>query len=106
MKVDQYQDEAIRTLPNASHRDNVMTCALGLGEAGEVQNLVKKQWFHGHELNREKLVDELGDTLWYIAALASLYGVKLSDIMEYNINKLRKRYPEGFSSERSINRER
>ena len=51
------------------------------------------------------IAKELGDICWYIAEAATAIGYSLEDIMQMNIDKLRKRYPEGFSAERSINRE-
>ena len=60
---------------------------------------------HGHELDRDKVIKELGDVLWYIAAIASFLHVPLDEIAQRNIDKLAARYPEGFSNERSINRE-
>lgn len=74
------------------------------GEAGECIDLLKKHLFQGHELNRTKLIDELGDVQWYIAETAAALGVSLEEIMEHNIEKLRRRYPEGFDSERSVHR--
>ena len=75
------------------------------GESGEVIDLVKKHVSHGHPLNREKLIDELGDVAWYLAECAEAIGITLEDVLTHNIEKLKKRYPEGFSTERSINRE-
>ena len=80
--------------------------ALGLtGEAGEVAELIKKHIFHGHALSTGDLVKELGDVCWYLALLSTAIGVSLEDIMIENIEKLKRRYPEGFSSEASIKRE-
>lgn len=79
--------------------------ALGItGEAGEVADLIKKHVFHGHDLNRDEIVKELGDVCWYVALLATSIGVGLDEILERNIEKLKRRYPEGFSSAASINR--
>lgn len=79
--------------------------ALGItGEAGEVADLIKKHVFHGHDLDRGEIVKELGDVCWYVALLASSIGVGLDEILERNIEKLKRRYPEGFSSVASINR--
>ena len=75
------------------------------GEAGEVIDLVKKHLFHGHDLDVEKIKLELGDVLWYIAECADALDLDLEDIAKANIAKLKARYPEGFSFERSINRE-
>lgn len=74
------------------------------GEAGEVINLLKKVIGHGHEFSTERLADELGDALWYIAVCADSAGISLDAIMVHNLDKLEKRYPNGFDSERSINR--
>ena len=51
------------------------------------------------------MIEELGDVLWYCAELACGLGVTLEEVAMKNIGKLRRRYPEGFSAERSINRE-
>lgn len=79
--------------------------ALGLtGEAGEVADQIKKLIFHGHDLDRDGLIKELGDVCWYLALLCHAIGVPLEEVMTLNIEKLKKRYPEGFSESASINR--
>ena len=79
--------------------------ALGLaGEAGEVADLLKKHLGHGHPLDVDQLRTELGDVLWYIAALCTLYNITLDSVAAANIDKLRKRYPDGFSHEASRTR--
>ena len=102
MEFEEYARKQERTSPDGS---DIVMVALGLtGESGEFADLVKKHLFQGHELDREKLIDELGDVLWYVFEGARVLGVAPSDIADRNISKLRKRYPEGFDSERSINR--
>lgn len=105
--LDDYQALASRTAGAGGSGDRrVIIAALGLaGEAGEFANMVKKMTAHGHEIAPEMLADELGDILWYAAEAASAIGFSLGDIASENVEKLRKRYPEGFSQERSINRE-
>ena len=84
----------------------VVYCALGLsGEAGEVAGKVKKQIRDGkdwtgeeREEQRQKIVDELGDVLWYAAALAHELGITLADAMARNINKLQDRKRRGVLS--------
>lgn len=79
--------------------------ALGLtGEAGEVADMIKKYFFHGHELNTDELIKELGDVMWYVALLCNALDISLDHVMTRNINKLKARYPEGFSEEASIKR--
>ena len=102
MNANEYQDEVMRTAGDAS----LAVLALGVaGEAGEVADIVKKHLGHGHDLDRDKLADELGDVLWYIAAMGNSLDIELGDIMKRNVEKLRLRYPDGFSIERSLNRE-
>ena len=80
-------------------------CAMGLcGESGEAIDIVKKWLAQGHELDKEKLAKELGDICWYLAETATALGLSLEDIMAANIEKLRRRYPEGFDTQKSINR--
>lgn len=101
MDIDEYQKLAERTA-NFSYSFEL---ALGLPEeAGEVVGILKKAWCHGHPLDKEKLVKELGDCLWYLSMLARLNGVSMSEVASKNIEKLKKRYPDGFSKEASINR--
>ena len=79
--------------------------ALGLaGEAGEFANMVKKLTAHGHEISKDELAEELGDVMWYVAEAASACGLSLNEIGQMNVNKLKARYPNGFSEERSVNR--
>lgn len=79
--------------------------ALGLtGEAGEVADSIKKFIFHGHDMDRDGLIKELGDVCWYLALLCHAIDVPLEEVMTRNIEKLKKRYPEGFSESASINR--
>ena len=59
---------------------------------------------HGHPIEKDALGDELGDVLWYLAEAATAAGLDLEDIANHNIQKLVKRYPEGFSQADSINR--
>lgn len=106
MTLDEYQELAARTLTeDTTQRERLNMCALGLaGESGEVADLIKKHLFHGHPLDPSKVTIEAGDVLWYIATIATANNVKLSDMAKANVAKLMRRYPDGFSSEASINR--
>ena len=75
------------------------------GETGKVADLYKKHLFQGHELDRKAVAEELGDVLWYAAELATGLGMTLDKVAEINIAKLRKRYPNGFESRRSVERD-
>jgi len=106
MKANEYQKLAMTTLnKDLSEKDVLINGVMGLcGEAGEVIDLVKKHLHQGHDLDKEKMVNELGDVCWYIAELATALNVNLEDIMIGNIDKLKKRFPEGFTIEDSISR--
>ena len=106
MTVNEYQKLAMTTLnPALDKKDVLINGVMGLcGESGEAIDIVKKWLAQGHELDKEKLAKELGDIAWYLAETATALDLNLEDIFEANIEKLRKRYPEGFDSQRSINR--
>ena len=107
MTINDYQKLAMTTLnPALSEKDVLINGVMGLcGESGEAIDIVKKWLAQGHELDKEKLAKELGDICWYVAETATALGLSLEDIMEANIEKLRNRYPEGFDTQRSVNRQ-
>ena len=115
MNFNEYQELSKRTMPapafsgkrfqiyNIHAKANY---AMGLsGESGEVTDLIKKELFHGHSEDHHGIEKELGDVLHYLSGLATMYGLSLENIAIANIEKLKKRYPDGFSQEASINRE-
>ncbi len=106
MTINEYQRLAMTTLnPNLDKKDVLINGVMGLcGEAGEAIDIVKKHLAQGHELDREKLIGELGDIAWYLAETATVLDVDLEDVLTRNIEKLKRRYPEGFDSARSLNR--
>ena len=106
MTGNEYQQLAMKTLnPELSKKDVLINGVMGLcGESGEAIDIVKKWLAQGHELDKEKLAKELGDIAWYLAETATALDIPLEDIFRGNIEKLARRYPEGFSSERSIDR--
>lgn len=106
MKANDYQKQALRTLnPKLDKKDILINGVMGLcGESGEVIDLVKKHLAQGHPLDKEKMAKELGDVAWYLAECAYAIDYNLEDILQMNIDKLKKRYPEGFDENKSINR--
>ena len=104
MTVNEYQKLAMITLnPALDKKDVLINGVMGLcGESGEAIDIVKKWLAQGHELDRDKLAKELGDIAWYLAETATALGLDLDDIFAANIEKLKRRYPEGFDAERSI----
>lgn len=107
MGIKEYQKKSTRTMnDDLKHNDIVANMIFGLnGEVGEVTDILKKHLFHGHKLNMNHLKEELGDAMFYIVNLATLYNIDMSEVLQMNVDKLLKRYPNGFSSQDSINRE-
>ena len=106
MKVNEYQKLAMKTLnPKLDKKDVLINSVMGLcGESGEAIDIVKKWMAHGHELDIEHLIKELGDIAWYLAEAATALDVTLEDVLQANIEKLKKRFPEGFDESRSKER--
>lgn len=93
LTLDDWQREMQRTYKPT----NLLNHILGLcGEVGEVAELIKKDLYHSRPIPEGKMLDELGDVLWYLTALATDFDLNLSDIAQHNIDKLRARYPDGF----------
>lgn len=107
MDANEYQTLAMKTLnPALGKKDVLINAVMGLcGESGEVIDLVKKHLAQGHELDREKMINELGDVAWYLAECAAALDADLNEVFEKNIEKLRRRYPDGFDAKRSIERD-
>ena len=106
MEINEYQKKAMEFLnPQLNEKNILINGVMGLcGESGEVIDIVKKHLAQGHELNKDKIIEELGDVLWYVAEVAYVLDVKLEDVFTLNIEKLSKRYKNGFSVSDSINR--
>lgn len=106
MEANEYQKLAMTTLnPELDSKDVLINSVMGLcGESGEAIDIVKKWLAQGHELDKEHLAKELGDIAWYLAEAATALDLKLSEVLEANIEKLKKRYPDGFKTDRSLKR--
>lgn len=109
MEASDYQKLAARTLletPGFTLSDAdimIIWNAIGLaGEAGEVCENIKKGILHQHGLDLEKVKKELGDVLWYVAALCTKFDLDMGEVMIANIDKLRQRYPQGYTAKDSL----
>lgn len=102
-KFKDYQDKIQRT---RNFKDTeLVNYTLGLVcEAGEFGDIIKKHLYHGHDLDLEKVKSELGDIMWYIGNVCNVLDINLEEVADKNIEKLEKRYPNGFLEEDSINR--
>ena len=90
----------------------LLTGAVGISaEGGEFMEIVKKMVFQGkpwNDDNREHLIIELGDVMWYVMQACAALNVTLDEVIEGNVDKLKKRYPGGdfdvhYSENRSAN---
>ena len=109
MTINEYQAAALRTAQTdkLTASDLLLNSALGLcGESGEVADIVKKFRFQGHDLDFEHVAKELGDISWYLAVGAYSIGYDLEKILQMNVDKLKARYPNGFSVDRSLHRDK
>lgn len=105
MKLNEYQELSKRTYPKKTKKENLSNFALGLtGESGEVADIVKKHLHHGHELESVELLKELGDVMFYIASMCTLLGVEMEMVADMNVEKLERRYVNGFSEKASRER--
>ena len=74
-----------------------MTWGLGIsGEAGDVAGCIKKTFSHGND-QKQGIKENLGDTLWYMATICNFFGWSLEDVLNENMEKLKKRYSQGFT---------
>lgn len=107
MTINEYQAEALRTAAGMNKECPMyLNGVLGLtGESGECADIVKKHLAQGHPFDKEHLAKELGDVAWYLAVTAWGIGYDLETVLRMNVEKLRKRYPNGFETERSIHRQ-
>lgn len=108
MTINEYQQRAMASLnPELKGRDVLINSVMGLcGESGEAIDIVKKWLAQGHLLDREHLAKELGDVAWYLAEAATALDLDLEDILRANLEKLERRYPDGFSTEKSVGRDK
>ena len=106
MEGKEYQRLAMKTLNHSlTKKDMLVNGVMGLnGESGEVIDIVKKHMFQGHELDKDKIKKELGDVMWYVAEVCEALDLSLDEVMEGNIEKLAKRFKDGFTVNESINR--
>lgn len=106
MNIRDYQTLSVRTMnKELTKEQQISNMVFGAnGELGEVTDILKKYLYQGHRINKQHLAEEIGDTLFYIVNLCTLFSLDIEDILQGNVDKLRKRFPNGFEVDRSINR--
>ena len=95
----EYLADVLRTADSGkrTQEQRLSEMALGLAsEAGEVADIIKKELFQFQPCRKDAMVDELGDALFYLTYLAYAHRITIEEVMEYNVAKRKKRYPNGF----------
>lgn len=101
----EYQQLAGVTEKPLAFEERLQHGLLGItSEAGEIADTIKKFVIYSQPLDTDNLKEELGDILWYIALLANAADLQLEEIMEENIAKLQRRYPEKYSDADAMRR--
>jgi len=98
--------ECLRSM-GAGGLDNMLHSAVGIsGESGELLDHMKKVIWQDHPLDKNYVLYELGDILFYLTSMCNCVGTDIDTVRRLNIKKLQKRYPDGvFDKDRSINRD-
>ena len=106
VKLDTSQEEVRRTCVEVeSSADQIKLALIGIqDELDEISGPLKKDLWHGHPADLVHLEEEIGYLLWYVALLCEALGLRLADALRTNLEKLQKRYPDGFCSDRSQQR--
>lgn len=110
--MEDYQAQALRTLSTRFHMGDeggvtpdLLHGAIGLAtESGELLDALKRALYYGGTLDRTNLIEELGDLEWYMAVIRDALGVDQAEVQRINVEKLKARYPEKFSSEDALER--
>lgn len=100
MNLNEYQKLCKKTAEKFDSKEKeIFTWGLGIaGEAGDVAGCIKKTFSHGND-QKDGIRENLGDTLWYTAMICNFFNWDLEEVLQENIEKLKKRYPEGFKPE-------
>jgi NTP pyrophosphatase (non-canonical NTP hydrolase) len=99
-RLEIYQRMCKMTAKKFDNEDKeILTWGLGIaGEAGDVASCIKKTFIHDND-QRQGIRENIGDTLWYAAMICNYFNWNMEEILEENIEKLKKRYPKGFTIE-------
>lgn len=106
MTLNEYQEYAGKYInPELNESETLAHALHGLAaEVGELHGIFQKQ-LQGHEDDPVHIAIELGDVLWMLSEICTALSLPLDKVAEINLEKLRRRYPDGFSVERSVHRE-
>lgn len=94
----EYQELCKKTAKRFENpKTEILTWGLGItGEAGDVASCIKKTFAHGND-QRAGIRENIGDAMWYAAMICNFFGWNLEELLNENIEKLKARYPQGFT---------
>jgi NTP pyrophosphatase (non-canonical NTP hydrolase) len=101
MNLKEYQELAKKTAKKdfKTEKEEILTWGCGIsGEAGDVASCIKKTFMHNKDV-KEGIMENLGDMFWYSAMICNFFNWDMNEILQKNIEKLKKRFPEGFTYE-------
>lgn len=102
----QTEDGQIAKTPDHLAMSRLDHAARGMvTEAGELVDMLKKHHAYGKKFDKVNALEEVGDTLWYVSLALDACGFTLEQAMDTVVTKLRKRFPEGFSQDKALNRD-
>jgi len=98
----EYQDICKKTALKFKDKEKeILTWGLGMaGEAGDVAGCIKKTFTHKND-QRTGIRENIGDTLWYMAMICNYFNWNFDEVLEENIQKFKKRYPQGFTQKKA-----
>jgi NTP pyrophosphatase (non-canonical NTP hydrolase) len=92
-------DRRVELDEKGANIERLLTAGVGINaEGGEFLEIIKKMIFQGkpfNEDNREHMIIELGDLMWYVAQACMALDITFEEVVETNVKKLEKRYPGG-----------
>ena len=100
MNLKEYQELAKLTAKKFDNPEiEISTWGLGVtGEAGDIASCIKKTFAHKNDV-KEGIKENIGDMFWYSAMICNFFNWNMDEILQQNIEKLKKRYPQGFTIE-------
>lgn len=106
--VNRLENKEFKTIQNRITESNIRLLhgTLGLStESNELLDMLKKHLFYGKPIDRKKVIDEVGDVLFYMAVIIDEIGSSFEEVMIMNVAKLKARFPEKFTEDQAINRD-
>ena len=98
MNLREYQELCKKTAKKFdTDEKEILTWGLGIaGEAGDVASCIKKTFAHDND-QRQGIRENIGDAFWYMAMICNFFKWDMQQVLEENISKLKKRFPQGFT---------